>query len=113
MARLWAICLAAAMVACSGKKTAPIGPAGSGGTAGGGTGAGGAAGATATATFPLKVSASKRYLTGQNGAPFLIAGDAPQCLTARLSIADMGTFFSMRAQQGFNAAWVNAVCNTY
>jgi hypothetical protein len=67
----------------------------------------------ATPTYPLRASANKRYLVGQNGAPFLMAGDAPQCLTVKLSPADMAVFFSMRASQSFNAMWVNALCESY
>jgi hypothetical protein len=63
--------------------------------------------------YPLAVSPDKRYLVGQNGAPFLIAGDAPQCLTVKLSVDDMEAYFATRAGQGFNAAWVNALCNNY
>jgi hypothetical protein len=59
------------------------------------------------------VSADKRYLVGANSVPFLVAGDAPQCLTARLSPTDMTQYFAMRAAQGFNSAWVNLLCNTY
>jgi hypothetical protein len=63
--------------------------------------------------FPLAASSNRRYLVTKQGAPFLLSGDAPQCITARLSPADMVTFFSIRAKQGFNAAWVNAICNKY
>jgi hypothetical protein len=63
--------------------------------------------------FPLGVSANKRYLVRHDGTPFLVAGDAPQCLTARLTVAEMTAYFTTRARQGFNAAWVNALCNKY
>lgn len=96
-------------------------PAGAGGAADrdATVGTGGASGSSVVRRdagglrFPLKASANGRYLTDQNGAPFLVAGDAPQCLTARLSPDDMKTYFSMRAKQGFNAAWVNILCTTY
>jgi len=65
------------------------------------------------AAFPLAVSVDKRDLIGHDGVPFLIAGDAPQCLTARLSTAEVKHYFAVRAQQGFNAAWVNLLCNRY
>jgi len=63
--------------------------------------------------YPLGVSENKRYLVGRDGMPFLLAGDSPQCLTARLSVSEMQTYFATRAQQGFNAAWVNALCTKY
>jgi hypothetical protein len=66
-----------------------------------------------THLYPLKTSANKRTLVTQDGAPFLLAGDAPQCLTAKMSVAEMAQFFSKRAQQTFNAMWVNLLCNGY
>jgi len=71
------------------------------------------AGPIVSAAFPLGRSGDGRTLVDRNGAPFLVAGDAPQCLTARLSVAEMSAFFTKRGQQGFNAAWVNALCTTY
>ena len=65
------------------------------------------------ATLPLAVSANNRYLVGSNGAPFLIAGDAPQCLSANLSATNMDAYLAARAAQGFNAVWVNLLCTTY
>jgi hypothetical protein len=113
-------CLAA--LACSTTKkpmTTATGGGGAGGGAGGaggaatGLGGGGGGMATDMGTFPLAVSANKRYLVGHDGTPFLVAGDAPQCLTVKLSTADMDAYFAMRARQGFNAAWVNLLCTTY
>jgi hypothetical protein len=62
--------------------------------------------------FPLKASPNGRYLVDQNGAPFLVAGDAPQALMVRLSEAEMTSYFATRAKQGFDAAWVNLLCNS-
>src|SRR5438270_1928237 len=103
--------------ACSAKKAmlsppggAASNAAGGAGPTGGGTvgapgaGSGGGDGRAAPVTFPLGVSPNRRYLVDHAGVPFLIAGDSPQCLTARLSVADMSSFFTTRAQQGFNAA---------
>jgi hypothetical protein len=63
--------------------------------------------------YPIKPSGDGRTLVNQHGDPFLLIADAPQCLTAKLSPADMDVYFSTRAQQGFNAAWVNALCDGY
>jgi hypothetical protein len=43
----------------------------------------------------------------------LIAGDAPQCLTVNASLDDAIFLFQNRAAQGYNAAWVNALCTGY
>ena len=84
---------------------------------GGMTGFGGAPAAGGSmagpVTLPLAVSSDKRYLVGSNGAPFMVAGDSPQCLSANLSTANMDAYFAARAAQGFNASWVNLLCTTY
>jgi hypothetical protein len=69
--------------------------------------------ADAGASYPLKASANGRYLVTQNGAPFLLTGDAPQALVTNISLADAKTYFADRASLGFNAAWVNLLCDTY
>jgi len=77
--------------------------------------------ATATATalptgapaWPLKVSANGRYLVGQNGIPFLVVGDSPQSLIGNLSEADAATYFANRHADGFNAVWINLLCDSY
>lgn len=63
--------------------------------------------------YPLKISASGRYLIDQNNRPFLIIGDAPQSLVANLSDADMDMYLADRQTHGFNAVWVNVLCNSY
>lgn len=107
---------------------AGAGGGGAPGTGGGGAraaggggadaGAGGTGGRTGDAAvpgvrYPLKVSASGRYLVDQNGAPFLIAGDAPQSLTVNLSEPEAETYFANREKHGFNSAWVNLLCADY
>jgi hypothetical protein len=94
--------------------------AGTGGAAGKGGGTAGTSPGGTTGTggagspnLLIGVSSDKRYLVDGAGKPWLAAGDAPQCITTRLSTADMDAYFSMRAAQGFNAAWVNLLCNTY
>lgn len=97
----------------SGGAAATGGASATGGTtATGGTSATGGAGG-GTGLYPLSVSANQRYLVTASGAPFLTAGDAPQCLSARLSPANTSDYFTLRAGQGFNAAWVNLLCTTY
>jgi len=63
-------------------------------------------------SYPLKKSANGRTLVDQNNAPFLIAGDAPQSLMVNISEADADLFFANRKSHGFNAAWINLLCNT-
>jgi hypothetical protein len=63
--------------------------------------------------FPAGVSANHRYLVDGNGAPYLLVGDSPQCLSANLSLADINYFYADREQHGFNAAWVNLLCGPY
>jgi hypothetical protein len=73
-------------------------------------------GASATAqsfAFPVAVSPNHRYLIDQQGKPFMMVGDSPQCLSANLSPADMDFFFSNRRSHGFNTAWVNLLCGPY
>jgi hypothetical protein len=63
--------------------------------------------------FPVAVSANHRYLIDQNGSPYLLVGDSPQCLATKLSVADMDYFFTDREQHGFNALWVDILCGPY
>ena len=63
--------------------------------------------------FPVAVSADKRYLVDEDGNPWMMNGDSPQCMPANLSVADMEYFFANRAGHGFNTAWVNLICGPY
>jgi hypothetical protein len=72
----------------------------------------GAAVRTAVA-YPLKASANGRYLVDQNNLPFLIVGDSPQSLIGNLSEADAAIYFADRQLRGFNALWIDLLCNTY
>lgn len=70
-----------------------------------------AAPASIPPVYPLKLSANHRYLVDQQGKPFLIAGDTPQGLLARLSEKDADAYFADRAAHGFNTlGWVNVEC---
>jgi hypothetical protein len=63
--------------------------------------------------YPLKKSASGRYLVDQKNVPYLIAGDAPQALMVNLSEADADLYFANRQAHGFNTLWINLLCNDY
>ncbi len=68
---------------------------------------------TSTSAFPAAVSSNHRYLVDQQGKPFLVVGDSPQCLSTNLTTVDMDFFFADRHARGFNVAWVNLLCGTY
>jgi len=72
-----------------------------------------AKGFTYVAVLPLKASSNNRYLVDQNGAPFLIMGDAPQSLVGNLDASDMATYMANRESLGFNSIWVNLLCDSY
>ena len=65
------------------------------------------------ATFPLAVSRNRRYLIDRRRRPFLIVGDAPQSLIVNTSIKQANYFLRNRKATGFNAVWVNLLCETY
>jgi chitodextrinase len=73
-----------------------------------------AAGSTPpTTAYPLKVSADGRYLVDQHDVPFLISGDSPQALIVNLSEAGADSYFADRQAAGFNAVWINLLCDAY
>ena len=63
--------------------------------------------------FPLAVSANRRYLVDQRKRPFLIVGDSPQALIGNLSVSDAAAYIANRKRAGFNALWVDLLCETY
>src|SRR5262245_47073285 len=67
----------------------------------------------AAPAYPLKKSATNRYLVDQNHIPFLMAGDSPQALMVNLTEAEASGFFADRAALGFNTMWINLLCATY
>ena len=69
--------------------------------------------AASSGKWPTSLSANHRYLLDQNGQPWMMVGDSPQCLSAQLSEADMEYFFADRQAHGFNTAWVNLMCGDY
>ena len=69
--------------------------------------------ATATPAYPLRPSPNGRYLVDANGAPFLIIGDAPHSILAKLTNSDAVTYLTDRGQRGFNALWIELLCDRY
>ena len=63
--------------------------------------------------YPLKVAANRRYLVDRRGTPFLIVGDSPQALIANLTEKEAAMYLANRHAAGFNAVWVNLLCNNY
>lgn len=61
-------------------------------------------------TYPLKLSANKRYLVNRDNKPFLIAADSPQGLISSLTTAQANGYFADRAAHGFNAlGWIDVL----
>ncbi len=75
--------------------------------------AGGATGAVASPVQPVMRSENDRYLVDQEGAPFLVVGDAPQSLMVNLTEADAESYFADRSAHGFNTVWINLLCVAY
>src|SRR5262245_5010530 len=67
----------------------------------------------AAALYPLKKSATGRYLVDQTNAPVLIVGDSPQALIVNLTTNEAAMYFADRSAFGFNTVWVNLLCSTY
>ncbi len=115
------IFLALALLAgCSGGSGSGTGT-GSGSVSGSGTGSGTAptapGGSTSagpyTPVYPVKVSVTGRYLVDQNNVPFMIVGDSPHSLFVNLSETDADAYFADRQANGFNAAWIEVLCDVY
>jgi hypothetical protein len=69
--------------------------------------------AMARPAYPLKPSANGRYLVNRNNVPFLIIGDAPHSILANLNDADAATYLTDRGSNGFNALWIELLCDSY
>ena len=65
------------------------------------------------AVYPLRLGHAGRYLVDQQGHPFFIVGDSPQSMIVNLSLTDAKTFIADRKALGFNALWINLLCDTY
>lgn len=59
--------------------------------------------------YPLKVSANHRYLTTQDGTPYLVVGDAPWSLISGLTNEEAERYLEDRRQKGFNSIIVNLI----
>ena len=63
--------------------------------------------------YPLKQSASGRFLVDQSNTPCMIVGDSPQALVVNISEADAAEYFTNRNARGFNSLWIDLLCTTY
>jgi hypothetical protein len=66
-----------------------------------------------SSVYPLRPSANGRYMLDASNAPFLIIGDAPHSILANLSNSDAATYLTNRGQRGFNALWIELLCDSY
>src|SRR5258708_1444979 len=69
--------------------------------------------AATSSVYPLRPSANGRYMLDASNAPFLIIGDAPHSILANLSNSDAATYLTDRGQRGFNALWIELLCDSY
>src|SRR5262245_55389893 len=69
--------------------------------------------AAATPAYPLHPSANGRYVVDSNNVPVLINGDAPHSILAKLNNADATTYLTDRGNRGFNALWIELLCDSY
>ena len=66
-----------------------------------------------SSVYPLRPSANGRYMLDASNAPFLIIGDAPHSILANLNNSDAVTYLTDRGQRGFNALWIELLCDSY
>ena len=66
-----------------------------------------------SSVYPLHPSANGRYMLNASNAPFLIIGDGPHSILANLSNSDAVTYLTDRGQRGFNALWIELLCDSY
>src|SRR5258706_10612760 len=65
-------------------------------------------------TLPsIQIGPTGRYLVDQNNVPFLLVGDSPQAIVGNFSVTQADQYFADRQAHGFNAVWVNLLCNSY
>jgi len=69
--------------------------------------------AAGTPASPLHPSGDGRYVVDSNNVPFLIIGDSPHSILANLNNADATTYLTDRGQRGFNALWIELLCDSY
>ncbi len=63
--------------------------------------------------YPLKVSENRHHLVDQNGAPFLIQGDAAWSLFVQLKREEAAAYLEDRRRRGFNLVMVNLLEHAY
>jgi Protein of unknown function (DUF4038)/Putative collagen-binding domain of a collagenase len=63
--------------------------------------------------YPLRVSSNRRYLVDQRNVPFLVVGESPQSMIGNLSLKEAALYLANRKAAGFNALWVDLLCNEY
>src|SRR5262249_27758439 len=68
---------------------------------------------TPAPTFPLQTSSNGRYLVDHSVRPFLMVGGSPQALMVNVSPAQADRFFADRERAGFDAMWINLLCDQY
>jgi hypothetical protein len=61
--------------------------------------------------YPVKASATNRYLIDQKNAPFMIVGDSPHSMIGKMSKSDAAFYMTNRQQYGVNTLWVELLCN--
>src|SRR5437667_11672125 len=66
-----------------------------------------------SSVYPLHPGANGRYMLDASNAPFLIIGDAPHSSLANLNNSDAVTYLTDRGQRGFNALWIELLCDSY
>jgi hypothetical protein len=59
--------------------------------------------------FPLKISSNNRYLTLQDGTPFLIVGDSPWEAMTCATRPQIDTYLNNRQAKGFNAIIIQVI----
>src|SRR5882724_9656251 len=69
--------------------------------------------AAPSSVYPLHPSANGRYMLDASNTPFLIIGDGPHTILAKLSNSDAATYLTDRGQRGFNALWIELLCDSY
>jgi len=64
---------------------------------------------TGPLVLPLKVGPTSRYLTDQNGTPFLLVGDAAWSLIVQVPDADADAYLASRQSHGFNLVLISLI----
>jgi hypothetical protein len=67
----------------------------------------------AGSSYPLRVSANRRYLIDAQGKPFLMVGDSAWSLLVNLNMADTSYYLHSRATNGFNTVMCSLISVPY